>query len=52
MQQAINDALSAWEAAPLHIRMMAGAYVGPLLAALVAVGEKVEKIEGVINGQS
>lgn len=49
MQTAINDALTAWEAAPLHIRMMAGAYVGPLLAALVAIGEKVNQIEDAQN---
>jgi hypothetical protein len=51
MQQAIADALAAWQAAPAHVRMMAGAYVGPVLAALVAVGEEVEKLKGEKDGQ-
>lgn len=42
----VNDALAAWEKAPAHIRMMAGQYVGPILAALVALAERVEKLEG------
>lgn len=49
MQQAIDDALAAWESAPMHVRMMAGAYVGPVLAALEAVAEEVEKLK---NGKS
>lgn len=46
MEKAVGDALAAWEKAPPHIRIMAGAYVGPLLAALVAVAEEVEKLKG------
>lgn len=51
MKQAIADALAAWESAPLHVRMMAGNYVGPVLAALVAVGEEVEALKGAKNGE-
>lgn len=46
MDQAVKDALAAWNNAPLHIRAMAGAYVGPMLAALAAVAEEVEKLKG------
>jgi hypothetical protein len=49
MQLLIDDALAAWDNAPLHIRVMAGAYVGPLLAALVAIGERIEKLEEAQN---
>lgn len=45
----VSDALEAWNKAPAHIRMMAGAYVGPLLVALVAVSSKVEKIDGQVS---
>lgn len=45
MEQSVSDALAAWERAPLHIRMMAGEYVGPILAALVAVAGEVEKLK-------
>lgn len=45
MKQLIDDAMAAWEGAPMHVRAMAGAYVGPLLAALVAIGERVEALE-------
>lgn len=45
MKQLIDDALAAWGRAPMHVRAMAGAYVGPLLAALVAIGEHVEALE-------
>lgn len=41
----VDDALAAWNKAPAHVRMMAGAYVGPLLAAMVALSAKVEMIE-------
>jgi hypothetical protein len=49
MKQLVADALAAWEAAPLHVRMMAGAYVVPVLAALVAVADEVEALK---NGKS
>jgi hypothetical protein len=45
MESAIADALAAWNKAPAHVKLMAGAYVGPLLAALVAIGERIEKLE-------
>lgn len=50
----VDDALTAWEAAPMHVRMVAGPYVGSLLAALVAVATRVEMIEREMlkNGQS
>lgn len=49
----VDDALVAWNNAPAHIRMMAGAYVGPLLVALAAIADRIEKLEeGVKNGKS
>lgn len=46
MSQEIADALEAWNRAPAHIKVLAGAYVGPLLAAVVAMDERVAKLEG------
>jgi hypothetical protein len=37
MSLEVEDALSAWDNAPLHVRAMAGQYVGPILAALAAL---------------
>lgn len=41
--EALQGALNAWEKAPAHVKVMAGAYVGPLLLALGALGEEVEE---------
>lgn len=46
----VQDALAAWNKAPAHVRALAGAYVGPMLAALVALAERIEKIEGGQHG--
>jgi hypothetical protein len=45
-QAAVLAARSAWDGAPLHIRAMAGAYVGPLLAALEAIGRELDAMKG------
>lgn len=39
---AVEDARAAWNSAPLHVRTMAGAYVGPLLFALEKIAEALE----------
>jgi len=53
MQTAVDDALAAWNKAPAHVRMMAGAYVSPLLIALAAIANEVEALkEEVKNGKS
>ena len=51
--EAVREALSAWDSAPPHIRLMAGAYVRPMLAALVILAtscqesnERITRIEG------
>lgn len=44
---AVAEAVAAWAKAPAHIRAMAGAYVGPLLAALQALEARVNDIEQV-----
>lgn len=41
---AIGRALDRWESAPAHIRIMAGAYVGPLLEAVAAIERDLEDI--------
>lgn len=49
MGSSVDDALSAWEKAPAHVRMMAGAYVGPLLAALVESDSRIARCEAAIQ---
>lgn len=34
-----------WAKAPAHIKAMAGAYVGPLIAAISAVNEELEQLK-------
>lgn len=41
-----EQAAAAWDAAPFHIKTMAGAYVVPILAALLELAERVEALEG------
>lgn len=43
--QAVQDALTAWNAAPLHVKAMAGAYVKPLLWALASIARALEAID-------
>lgn len=43
------DALEAWNKAPAHIKLMAGQYVGPILAELKALEDRVEKLEGKVG---
>lgn len=42
----VMDAQEAWNKAPLHVRTMAGAYVGPILAAMGALAEAVLEKNG------
>ena len=37
---AVDTAGAAWAMAPAHIKAMAGAYVAPLLAALIAINNE------------
>jgi hypothetical protein len=41
----VAAAAAAWAKAPAHVRAMAGAYVGPLLAALMAINEELQGVE-------
>lgn len=41
----VKQAIAAWAAAPSHVRVMAGAYVIPLLNALSQLAERVEALE-------
>lgn len=54
MNKAVEKARKAWADAPLHIRMMAAAYVDPLVEAMLDVAARVEKLEreAAKNGQS
>lgn len=47
---AVAEAAKAWDGAPLHIKAMAGAYVGPLLEAIKAISEELDKIKGASHG--
>lgn len=42
---AVGEAAAAWVKAPAHVRAMAGAYVGPLLAALEELDGRVQVLE-------
>ena len=48
--RAVLAARQSWDKAPLHVKMMAGAYVSPLLQALEALHMDVEQLKGVPNG--
>lgn len=39
---AIGHAAGQWASAPAHVRALAGAYVGPLLSALEAIGRELD----------
>ena len=43
--EAVAQAVAAWAKAPVHVKAMAGAFVGPLLAVLVAVNEELQEID-------
>jgi hypothetical protein len=47
--KAVAAAAAAWAKAPAHVRAMAGAYVGPLLAALMAINEELQEVQDVGN---
>lgn len=42
---AVEKAAAAWANAPAHIKAMAGAYVGPLIAALFAISGELEELK-------
>lgn len=46
---AAQEAASAWEKAPLHVKAMAGPYVKPLLAAVLALAHAAEEAEARID---
>ncbi len=51
MQEHVDKAQAAWNRAPAHVKLMAGAYVEPLLAALVAMADEISTLkEKVENG--
>ena len=43
-QQLAVAAAAAWAKAPAHIKAMAGLYVGPVLAAVLAVNEELREV--------
>lgn len=42
---AIKEAGESWAKAPAHVRIMAGAYVAPLLAALAALNDEIDELK-------
>jgi len=49
-KQWIEGATTAWQSAPPHVKIMAGAYVGPLLEAIQAIGKELDGIADEIAG--
>lgn len=45
MPEKVFAAVEAWNNAPLHIRTMAGAYVTPMIEAMVAIADEIEKLK-------
>lgn len=43
-QKLAVEAAAAWAKAPAHIKAMAGLYVGPVLAAVLAVNEELREV--------
>lgn len=39
---AVAQARAAWATAPAHVKVLAGAYVGPLLDCLAAIGRELD----------
>ena len=40
----VTDSLLAWDKAPMHVRVMAAAYVEPILEALAGLNREVQTI--------
>ncbi len=49
-EQAVMQARQRWESAPITIKTMAAAYVGPLLLALEAISAELQALEGARHG--
>ena len=47
-QKSVDEAQKAWDAAPVHVKVMAGPYMRPVLHAL---SEMQKAIEEVCNGK-
>ena len=49
----VTAAINAWSGAPMHVKAMAGAYVGPLLEALTAINRELHaiRVQGEAHGQ-
>lgn len=41
----IKEAVNSWSKAPAHVRIMAAAYVVPLLEALDAINEEMDELK-------
>ena len=42
---AVSQAAAAWQGAPLHIKAMAGDYVGPILEALQLMSQEMDALQ-------
>lgn len=49
---AVAAACAAWSTAPLHIKAMAGAYVGPLVDALKAINTELQALRELSESES
>lgn len=50
MKSAIEAAMAAWDALPLHKKMIAGDVVAPILAALADLQRQINELKGAKNG--
>lgn len=49
MTTPVEKALAAWNSAPVHVQLMAGTYVKPLIAALADLEKRVTTLEEKAN---
>ncbi len=49
-QIAVDLAVKSWDRAPAHIKVMASAYVEPLLQALTAISAELDGQKGATHG--
>lgn len=51
MFDAVEKARNAWQGAPFHVRAMAGAYVAPILAALLEMEGRIFRVESALSAK-
>ena len=49
-QKSVDEAQKAWDAAPVHVKVMAGPYMRPVLHALSEMGKAIEEVRNGNHG--